>query len=165
VLPIVLGSQAGQVGLSGAGPAFERRREWILAGDCEPTIVDLETDLSGLKLLFVAGMASTEAAGLAQRARAAGVLVNVEDVPSACDFHVPAVVRRGDFTLSVSTGGRAPGLAKLVREWLDARFGPEWAGYLDQASDARLAWKAKGTASTELSRRTRELVSERSWLG
>jgi len=92
------------------------------------------------------------------------VLVNVEDVPSLCDFHVPALVRRGDLVIAVSTGGRAPGVAKLLREWLDARFGPEWARFLDQASDARNAWRAEGVRAGELSSRTRQLAAEGNWL-
>ncbi len=61
-------------------------------------------------------------ARLAQLARDAGVLVNVEDVPDLCDFHVPAAVRRGDLLLTVSTGGRAPGLSRILREWLETPF-------------------------------------------
>jgi len=165
VLPIVLSPHAGRMGLSGQGPAFDNRLQWLRAGGIEPEVVGAESDLAGLKLLFVAGHSENDSSVLAGKARASGVLVNVEDVPPLCDFHVPALVRRGDLILSVSTGGRAPGLARMVREWLDARFGSEWAGYLDQASDARMAWRAEGVRAEELSRRTRQMVSERNWLG
>jgi len=164
VLPIVLSPNAGRVGLSGRGPAFENRRQWLVASGVDPEIVSVEGQLSGLKLLFVAGHSEADSSILARKARALDILVNVEDVPILCDFHVPALIRRGDLILTVSTGGRAPGLARMVREWLDARFGSEWAGYLDQASDARLAWRAEGARAEELSRRTREMVAERNWL-
>lgn len=164
MLPIVVSPLAGRIGLGGQGPAFENRLHWLEAGGVKPEIVGAECDFAGLKLLFVAGLSQTDSSVLAERARALGILVNVEDVPHLCDFHVPALVRRGDLILSVSTGGRAPGLAKMVREWLDGRFGSEWAGYLDQASDARMAWRAEGARAEELSRRTREMVSERNWL-
>ena len=45
-------------------------------------------------------------------ARARGVLVNVADDPGACDFTVPAMVRRKDITLAISTGGRSPAFAR-----------------------------------------------------
>src|ERR1700760_993665 len=75
-----------------------------------------------------AGLPEGEARLLATRARAQGVLVNVEDVLPLCDFHVPAVVRRGDLLLTASTGGQVPGLARALRERLAAQFGPEWTG-------------------------------------
>ncbi len=142
MLPIVLKHSAGRVGLSGEGASFESRRQWLAAAGMELVIIGPHSELGGLTLLFIAGLPTSEAAALASRARAQDVLVNVEDEPPLCDFHVPALVRRGDLLISVSTGGRAPGLARLLREWLDSRFGPEWATYLDQASDARVAWRA-----------------------
>ena len=98
----------------------------------------------------MAGLDEGEARELARRAQAAGVLVNVEDRPSLCDFHVPAIVRRGDLVLTVSTGGRAPGLARLLREWLGRRFGPEWTGRLNDlgATRARLARRRRGPAGS-----------------
>lgn len=164
MLPIVLDRSVGQVGLAGAGDALERRREWLEAAGVVALPVSAVNELRGLKFLFVAGLGRPQAAGLAGAARAAGVLVNVEDEPALCDFHVPALVRRGDFVLSVSTGGRAPALAKLVREWLDARFGPEWASYLQNAGDARTAWRVDGVPAPELSRRTRVLAAAGKWL-
>ncbi len=59
-------------------------------------------------------------------ARQQGALVNVVDAPPLCNFYAPAVVRRGDFVLTVSTGGAAPALAARTRQELEARFGPEY---------------------------------------
>jgi precorrin-2 dehydrogenase / sirohydrochlorin ferrochelatase len=59
-------------------------------------------------------------------ARARGVLLNVIDDPDRCDFAAPAVVRRGDMVIAVSTGGRSPALASGMRRLLEERFGPEW---------------------------------------
>ena len=145
---------------------MERRRQWLLDAGVVPVTVALDggDGLPELNLLFVAGTSAQEAEPLTRRARASGTLVNVEDVSALCDFHVPAIVRRGDLVISVSTGGRAPGLAKLLREWLSGRFGPEWGRYLDQASDARAAWRAEGADAPELSRRTRALAAARQCL-
>ncbi len=59
-------------------------------------------------------------------ARSRGVLLNVMDDPEHCDFAAPAVVRRGDLVIAVSTGGRSPALASRLRRVLEERFGPEW---------------------------------------
>jgi len=69
--------------------------------------------------------------------RAAGVLVNVMDDISHCDFAAPAVVRRGDLTISVATGGRSPALARRLRIELSRQFGPEWEELLDIVGTVR----------------------------
>ena len=57
--------------------------------------------------------------------------MNVMDDPTHCDFAAPAVVRRGELTVAVSTGGGSPALARRLREELEVRFGTEWAEALD----------------------------------
>ena len=84
-------------------------------------------DLAGT---FVA-IAATDDEGLNARisadAAAIHVLINVVDRPSLCTFTVPATLRRGDLTLAISTGGRCPALAGILREELGERYGPEYA--------------------------------------
>jgi precorrin-2 dehydrogenase/sirohydrochlorin ferrochelatase len=123
-----------------------------------------EHELKGLSLLFIAGLAESLARDLTVRGRAAGALVNVEDEPELCDFHMPAIVRRGDLTLTVSTSGRAPGLARRVREWLADQIGPEWEGRLEALSAAREEWRQVGHGPVEVSRRTRERIDREGWL-
>ena len=60
-------------------------------------------------------------------ALARNLLVLCADDPGAGSFVSPAVVRRGDLLLTVSTGGAGPTLAAVLRERLEAEFGPEWA--------------------------------------
>jgi precorrin-2 dehydrogenase/sirohydrochlorin ferrochelatase len=165
LLPILV-SETAKVGLIGQGDALGRRAALLVEAGVKPVLLanDAEdAELAGLRLLFVAGLADEVALPLAARARALGVLVNVEDVPSACDFHVPAIVRRGDMVLTASTGGRAPGLARHLREILERQFGPEWSGRLDDISDARAHWRADGLPPHEVSRLTRELIAEKGW--
>ena len=110
------------------------------------------------------GRAGDRRACPGRRARAAGILVNAEDIPELCDFHVPAIVRRGNLVLTASTGGQAPGLARRLREWLETRFGPEWTGRMADVGAARAGWRASGLPPAEVSRRTRELIAEKGWL-
>jgi precorrin-2 dehydrogenase/sirohydrochlorin ferrochelatase len=123
-----------------------------------------DEELQGLNLLFVAGLPADEAAPVAARARARGILVNVEDLPELCDFHVPAAVRRGDLILTVSTGGKAPGLSKHLREWLEGHFGSEWQKRVDDLGEAREAWRADGLPPSEVSKRTGEMIAAERWL-
>jgi precorrin-2 dehydrogenase/sirohydrochlorin ferrochelatase len=161
VLPIALDPTTIRVGLIGAGEALARRRVFLAESGVE---TPEEGPLDGLHVLFVAGLDEARSAALAAEARAKGVLVNVEDVPALCDFHVPAVVRRGDLALTVSTNGKAPGLSRLLREWLARVFGPEWTGRMDDVARARDGWRAEGLAPDEVSRRTREKVAKEGWL-
>jgi precorrin-2 dehydrogenase/sirohydrochlorin ferrochelatase len=67
---------------------------------------------------------------VAERVRTTGGLVNVADDPEACSFLVPAVLRRGDLTIAISTGGGSPALAKKLRQRLEQTIGPEYEAYL-----------------------------------
>lgn len=164
MLPIVLDPTALRIGLAGAGESFARRRATLADGGVEPVPMQSDSPLTGLHLLFVAGLERSAASALAARARAAGVLVNVEDVPDLCDFHVPAIVRRGGLALTVSTGGKAPGLSRLLREWLEQIFDVEWREKLETLGAARAGWRAGGLTPPEVSHRTRDLVEREGWL-
>jgi precorrin-2 dehydrogenase/sirohydrochlorin ferrochelatase len=164
LLPILLSTESLNVGLAGAGEGRARRAALLAEAGITPAPVDEKGALPDIGVLFVAGLAPSAAGVLAGRARDAGILVNVEDVPELCDFHVPAIVRRGDLVLTASTGGRAPGLARRLREWLEGRFGPEWSSHMEEVSQSRSAWRADGLSAHDVSDRTRALIAEKGWL-
>ena len=74
---------------------------------------------------------------LAAEAQKYGLLVNIVDVPELCNFIVPAVVRRGDLSIAVSTGGKSPALAKKIRRRLEGEFGPEYGRFLELMGEWR----------------------------
>ena len=51
------------------------------------------------------------------------IFCNVEDVPELCTFILPALHRRGDITVAVSTGGASPALAQWLRDRFAAQVG------------------------------------------
>jgi precorrin-2 dehydrogenase/sirohydrochlorin ferrochelatase len=65
-----------------------------------------------------------------QEARARGILINVVDDPAHCNFYVPATVRRGPLTLSISTGGTSPALARRIRQNLEEEYDTVYERYL-----------------------------------
>ena len=169
MLPIILDCSKTRVGIAGSGEGLRRRLKLVrAAGPEEPAVFDGRlpntAELASLQILFVAGLDAKTSRDLAHAARAAGVLVNVEDVPDLCDFHVPAQVRRGDLLVAISTGGRSPALARALREDIEQRFGPEWEERLEEISGLRGRWRAEGVSADEVSARTRNLLSERGWL-
>jgi siroheme synthase-like protein len=81
---------------------------------------------------------------IATDARARRVLVNtVDDVPF-CDWSAPAVLRRGDLTVAVGTGGIAPALAVRIRDRAAADVGPEYGTLLAILGEARPRIMATG---------------------
>jgi precorrin-2 dehydrogenase/sirohydrochlorin ferrochelatase len=83
-------------------------------------------DLTGAVLAYVAVDDEHEQEEVAGDAAAAGVFLNVVDVPRLCTFIAPAVVRREPVAIAISTGGASPALAHRLREELEARVGPEY---------------------------------------
>nr|WP_268894597.1 bifunctional precorrin-2 dehydrogenase/sirohydrochlorin ferrochelatase [Heliomicrobium gestii] len=65
------------------------------------------------------------------------ILINTVDIPSLCNFYVPAVVRRGDLTIAISTNGASPAVARRIREKLEATFGEEYGEYLQLMKSLR----------------------------
>ncbi len=121
-------------------------------------------EIARAQLVFLAALADAAAAEIALAAAAAGVLVNVEDDPSQSDFHSSSVLRRGSLTLAVSTEGRSPGLAALLRRDLEARLGPEWERRSEEIARLRALWRQKGADAAALRRRTAAWAAARGWL-
>jgi precorrin-2 dehydrogenase/sirohydrochlorin ferrochelatase len=78
----------------------------------------------------------------------------VDDVPN-CDFIAPAIVRRRDITIAISTSGRSPAMARRIREHLDATLPRTWGDLLEVAASARENWVRRGRWSSPRHGRTR----------
>jgi precorrin-2 dehydrogenase/sirohydrochlorin ferrochelatase len=74
---------------------------------------------------------------VAHEAEQRGCLVNVVDDPMLSNFIVPAVMRRGELTVAISTGGASPALARRLREQLEVLIGPEYAVLADLLAELR----------------------------
>ncbi len=77
------------------------------------------SDLADTSLVIAATDDPEVNAQVRSDARRAGVWVNVVDDAENSDFIVPAVVRRGEFLLAMSSGGASPGLVSHLRRELD----------------------------------------------
>lgn len=74
------------------------------------------------------------------------MLVNVVDVPSLCNFILPAIVRTGPLAIAISTAGASPALAKRMKQEVTELFGPDYAELAAILNEVR-GW-AKGTLPT-----------------
>ncbi len=71
-------------------------------------------------------------------AQARDVWVNAATSAEGGDFTLPAVVRRGELTLAVSTGGASPALARRIREKLEAEYDQTFAEWVQLLAEERL---------------------------
>lgn len=118
-------------------------------------------DLPGYHLIWVADLSHELAARIAAAARAAGILVNVEDAKDLCDFHSPALVRRGALTLAAGTGGASPAVARAARERLEHVFPTAWGDALNSIAESRTALRQGGAPSSALVADARAQLVER----
>lgn len=72
-----------------------------------------------------------------QEASANRQLVNVVDDTPRCNFIAPAILRKGDLTISISTAGKAPALAVRLKERLQEQLGTEYERFLELSGQLR----------------------------
>jgi precorrin-2 dehydrogenase/sirohydrochlorin ferrochelatase len=114
-----------------APEATAQIRQWAAAGVIEWEQRSFEPrDLEGTFLVIVATSSRDLNNRVFTAAHAKGILCNAVDDPANCDFYYPAVVRRGDLQIAVSTGGQSPALAQRIRQELEKQFGPEYASWV-----------------------------------
>jgi precorrin-2 dehydrogenase / sirohydrochlorin ferrochelatase len=94
-------------------------------------------DLDGTFLAVVATASPVLNGSIYREAQRRGVLCNVVDVPEYCDFYYPAVVRRGDLQIAISTNGQSPSLSQKLRQQLERQFGPGYAQWVAELGETR----------------------------
>jgi siroheme synthase-like protein len=95
-------------------------------------------DLSGHELVFVVADDPDVNDRVYQEGKSCGVWVNAADDPDHCDFILPAVIRRGDLMVAISTGGASPAATRAIREELDDYFTAEHAQLVQVAAEVRI---------------------------
>jgi precorrin-2 dehydrogenase / sirohydrochlorin ferrochelatase len=96
-------------------------------------------DLAGAFLVIAADSDRAVRAAVFAEAEAERVLCNAVDDVEHCHFAVPSIVRRGELLLAISTGGRAPALAKRLRRRLGDQLGWEWEALVNVLGEVRAA--------------------------
>ena len=118
--------------------ASDQVREWADAGKIELELRAFSSsDLDGKFLAVVATASRSLNERIYIEAQRCGVLCNVVDVPEYCDFFYPAVVRRGDLQIAISTAGQSPSLAQKLRQQLERQFGDGYTEWVEQLGATR----------------------------
>lgn len=121
---------------------------WVAEAEAEAenvTQVEREfrpSDLDGAWLVVAAATPAVNRE-VALAAEARRVFVNAVDDPPNASLYLGGVVRRAGVTLAISTDGRAPALAGLLREGIDAVLPEEEIErWLPEAVRMRERWRA-----------------------
>jgi len=118
--------------------ATETVHAWAKAGKITLEIrAFAESDLDRTFLAIVATASRALNGSIYREAQRRGVLCNVVDDPEYCDFYYPAVVRRGDLQIAISTSGQSPSLAQKLRQQLERQFGPGYARWVAELGETR----------------------------
>ncbi len=110
------------------------------------TVIDRpyrQGDLAGAFLVIAATNDADVNQAVWREAEQCGCLVNVVDDPAHCNFITPAIVRRGEVTLAISTGGASPALARRLREQLEAQVDPEYGDLVSLLAELRPELQAR----------------------
>ncbi|NWK95452.1 siroheme synthase [Sphingobium lactosutens] len=134
-LPVFLTLTGRPVILTGEGEAADAKRRLLERAGAH--IVG-EDDMDARIAIVSDGDEAT-----VLRLRARGVLVNATDRPELCDFTLPAIVDRAPVLIAIGTGGASAGLAKALRQRLEAMLPVRLGALAEALFDARPAIRAR----------------------
>lgn len=115
-------------------------------------------------IIMIAGLSYEQSKQMADAARAAGKLVNVEDMNELCDFYFTANMKRGDLLIAVSTGGASPTLARRIRDYIADKIGKEWENRVVEIADFRKKLKEDGKTTAQVLEASDEFLQKKGWL-
>lgn len=161
MFPVMLNLKDLRVLVVGAGPVGLRKAK--LAEDAgavvmivDPTIPSSEEfavhHLAGIQLVFACATAEVNA-NVVEACRERGIWVCDAIVPERGTFTLPAVVKRGELQIAVSTGGASPALARKLRLELEDTFDEsygDWVRILREVREVVLAEVADIAVRKEL---------------
>ncbi len=105
-------------------------------------------DLEGVFLVVAASDNREVNAGVARDARERGILVAVANAPKLGTCTFPAILRRGELEIAVSSGGRCPAFSVQVRDRIAGVIGEEYATALERLAAEREKLLTEGNGST-----------------
>lgn len=171
----------GRVVVVGGGTVGRRKTDLLVRANAVVTVIDptpadpplpaqarqliepfMPPHLDDVRLAFACATAEVNTA-VVTAARARGVWVCSASDPQAGDFVLPSVVRRGDLTFAVSTGGASPALARRIAADLLGTFDDAYADWVWVLGEVRRQVLAE-VPDPEIRRRLLTEFAEPDWL-
>jgi siroheme synthase-like protein len=176
--PVFLRLDRKRVLLVGGGTVAAAKLDGLLAAGADVTVVAPEVrselrrpgvrieqrafdvaDLDGIWWVVAAALPDVNRQ-VQEAAEARRIFVNAVDDPANATAYLGGVVRRGDVTVAISTGGRAPALAGLLREAIDAWLPGDLERWLAAADEARRSWRQASVPMEERRPRLLEVLNK-----
>ena len=104
-----------------------------------------DADLDGAWFVIAAATPSVNRR-VAKAAEARGIFVNAVDDPPNASAYLGGVLRRSGVTVAISTSGRAPAIAALLREAIDTLLPADLSVWLKTSDRLRKSWRRRRTA-------------------
>jgi uroporphyrin-III C-methyltransferase / precorrin-2 dehydrogenase / sirohydrochlorin ferrochelatase len=167
MFPAFLDLTGRKVVVIGGGPVAATKIESLIAAGARVTVVApnirseieaanveivrrefVDADLDGAWWVVAAAppAVNRRVSEAAERRR---IFVNAVDDPEHATAYLGGVVRRDGVSIAISTDGRAPAIAGLLREAFDALLPREIDEWLKASDEARLLWRAQRTPMEE----------------
>jgi uroporphyrin-III C-methyltransferase/precorrin-2 dehydrogenase/sirohydrochlorin ferrochelatase len=180
--PIFIDLTGHPVIVVGGGTVAERKVETLIESSARVTVVSPEVtaviarraeadritlwqrpyrtgDLRGFRLAYAATSDPQVNQAVRDEARVEKIWLNAIDQPDLCDFITPAIVRRGNLTIAVSTNGRCPALSRKIREDLEREFGPEYTDAVERLAAFRDRSKDEIGSTAGLEEKVAEVIA------
>jgi len=181
--PVFLDLKEKRCLVVGGGPVAERKVKNLLKAEARVQVVSPELtgplsrlkeerkiahlsrayrkgDLRGALLVIAATDDRAVNERIFREATANRIPVNVVDDPAHSSFIVPSIVQKKDLLVAVSTSGRSPALARLLRQKLEKEIGPEYLRLLKLMASVRKKVIALGLGQRQNQKIFRRLVGE-----
>ena len=179
MFPVFLKLAGRSVLVVGGGPVATSKIEGLQAAGADITVVAPEVtdairrfgvkielrpfeerDLDGVWYVVAAAIPEVNAA-VARAATARQLFVNAVDDPPNATAYLGGVVRRSGAAIAISTAGRAPALAGLLRETIDALLPDDETldGWFREGDALKVHWRAAGVPMEERRARMAEVIA------
>jgi len=102
-------------------------------------------DLTGARLVFACTDNSTVNQAIADEAEQLSICYCRSDQPQDSTFTLPAILRRGELTIAVATGGGSPAMSALIRDDLAGQVPESWGKAVEIIAAIRRKWLTEQT--------------------
>ncbi|MGE5702961.1 MAG: bifunctional precorrin-2 dehydrogenase/sirohydrochlorin ferrochelatase [Clostridia bacterium] len=182
--PIVIDIHAKRCLVVGGGEVATRKVDSLIRAGAEVTVVSPEAgesiqlwaaegkliwrkqpftdcDVAGFAFVIAATNISSVNHFVYEAVKRSGGWVNIVDRPDLCNFILPSVVHRGKLTISISTSGASPGLARKIKQRIEREIGPEYEEYVEFLATIRHQVLSEISDHSQRKRIFRELLDSR----